>query len=168
MTNWQFYPRSVNVTQDLNGVIEVFQRKCNLIDSRNHSMNSNEVLELVREDLESIGFKVERSRAREDKIVVPVLFGRNGEIEKYFEADGYNEKTQTVIEVEAGRAYSNHQFLKDLFQASVMSDVEYLVIAVRNTYRGSNDFDKITAFMDTLYASTRLSIPLRGVLIIGY
>lgn len=168
MTNWQFYPRSVNVTQDLNGVIEVFQRKCNLIDSRNHSMNSNEVLELVREDLESIGFKVERSRAREDKIVVPVLFGRNGAIEKYFEADGYNEKTQTVIEVEAGRAYSNHQFLKDLFQASVMSDVEYLVIAVRNTYRGSNDFDKITAFMDTLYASTRLSIPLRGVLIIGY
>lgn len=29
----------------------------------------------------------------------------------------------------------NNQFLKDLFQACMMQDVDYLVIAVRNEYR---------------------------------
>ena len=73
-----------------------------------------------------------------------------------------------VIEIEAGRAVANYQFLKDIFQACVMHDVEQLVIAVRNDYRGSDDFDVVTNFMDTLYASNRLNLPLKGILIIGY
>lgn len=49
-----------------------------------------------------------------------------------------------------------------------MHDVEYLVIAVRNIYRGNKDFDKMVAFFDTLYASNRLKLPLRGILTLGY
>ena len=81
-------------------------------------------------------------------------------------------KMKTVIEVEAGRAYANNQFLKDLFQASVMQDVDYLVIAVRNIYKtkssSSKDFEKIMKFLDTLYASSVLNLPLNGILIVGY
>ena len=85
-----------------------------------------------------------------------------------FEADGLNPKTKTVIEVEAGRGVTNHQFLKDLFQACMMHNVDFLVIAVRNLYRTSNDFEKVLSFLNTLYASSRLMLPLKGVLIIGY
>jgi len=92
----------------------------------------------------------------------------NGKIEKYFEADAFNKKTQTVVEVEAGRALMNYQFLKDLFQACMMAKVDYLITAVRNKYKSSLDFKKISIFYDTLYTSGRLILPLKGVLIIGY
>jgi hypothetical protein len=40
-------------------------------------------------------------------------------------------------------------------------------VAVRLDYRGNKDFEKVRAFFDTLYASGRLHLPFRGVLIIG-
>jgi len=64
---------------------------------------------------------------------------------------------------------ANNQFLKDLFQACMMHEVDYLAIAVRNVYHESNkDFESVSTFMDTLYASDRLQLPLKGVLILGY
>jgi hypothetical protein len=50
----------------------------------------------------------------------------------------------------------------------MMHDVLYLAIAVRNTYKGVKDFETVCKFFDTLYASNRLRLPLRGLLIIGY
>ena len=50
----------------------------------------------------------------------------------------------------------------------MMHDIEYLAIAVRNTYRKSQDFEKVFTFFDTLYKSNRMKLPLKGVLIIGY
>ena len=50
----------------------------------------------------------------------------------------------------------------------VMFDVEYLVLAVRNEYRTHKDFDIIYQFLETLYISNRLHLPLKGVLLIGY
>jgi hypothetical protein len=99
---------------------------------------------------------------------VPVLFGLNGRQEKSFEADAYYESKGTVIEVEAGPAVTNNQFLKDLFQACMMHNVEHLAIAVRNIYLKSNDFERVVRFFDTLYVSDRIELPLSGVLIVGY
>lgn len=62
----------------------------------------------------------------------------------------------------------NNHFLNDLFQACMMQDVDYLVIAVRNIYNKSSDFDKVCKFFDALYASDRLVLPLKGILVIGY
>lgn len=99
-----------------------------------------------------IGFRVEREKRKVDKIVVPVLFSAQGKIEKSFQADAYNEAEKFVLEVEAGRAFLNNQFLKDLFQASTMNGVDYLAITVRNIYSSQGDFDLILRFLDTLYA----------------
>jgi hypothetical protein len=51
-----------------------------------------------------------------------------------------------------------------------MHGVDYCVIAVRNTYGPSNskDFEKVSTFIETMYASDRLFLPLKGILIIGY
>src|SRR6202035_4704721 len=62
----------------------------------------------------------------------------------------------------------NNQFLKDIFQACMMQDVLHLAVAVRNTYRNSDDFAKVESFLETLYVSGRLQLPLKGILLIGY
>jgi len=49
-----------------------------------------------------------------------------------------------------------------------MFEVEYIVIAVRNDYRAGDDFKKIYTFLETLYISSRLNLPLKGILLIGY
>ena len=165
---FQYFPKNTKISKDLYDIVEVFRKKYNIICSPQNELDSNAVLDVISEELTKLGFVIEKSRKREDKIQVPVLFGRNGLIEKYFDADGYNEEKKIVIEVEAGWAVTNYQFLKDLFQACVMSDVEYLVIAVRNFYRNNQDFEKVITFFDTLYLSSRLILPLKGILIIGY
>lgn len=172
MINWQYFPKSSKVPSHLMDVVVTFSSQSNEIDSERHTYDSDGVLKILSKGLESCGYTVEKSKKKEDKILVPVLFGMNGKLDKYFEADGLNEVTKTVIEVEAGRGFANNQFLKDLFQACVMHNIDYLIIAVRNTYKtkstSSKDFDKVISFIDTLYASDRLSLPLKGILIIGY
>lgn len=165
---YQFFPKSSGVPNSLLKIVDIFKQKENQISSLKYQLPSNDVLGILSEDIEKLGYRVEKSKRAEDKIQVPVLFGRNGLLEKYFEADGYNQLEQTVIEVEAGRAVTNYQFLKDIFQACVMHDVLYLVVAVRNIYRNQKDFDMVISFLDTLYASNRMILPLKGILIIGY
>lgn len=169
MINYQFFPRSRGITSSIEDIIFCFEKVANEIDSETHEkQESNEVLSKVGAYLENIGYKVERSKKTEDKIDVPVLFGPNNRIDKSFYADGLSEDGKIVIEVEAGRALANNQFLKDIFEASMMFEVEYLVLAVRNKYKQSNDFQKINTFLETMYISGRIQLPLKGILLIGY
>jgi len=101
-------------------------------------------------------------------IDVPVLFGVDNRIDKSFYADALSKDGRIVIEVEAGRAVVNNQFLKDIFEACMMFEVEYLILAVRNLYLSSKDFEKCYNFLETLYISNRLQLPLKGILLIGY
>jgi hypothetical protein len=165
---YQFFPKSSGTPSSLLKIVDIFKQKELYISSIGHQLPSNDVLQIISEDIENLGYRVEKSKKSEDKIQVPVLFGRNGTLEKSFEADCYNPLEKVVIEVEAGRAVTNYQFLKDIFQACVMHDVDYLVVAVRNIYRSQKDFDMVINFLDTLYASNRLELPLNGILIIGY
>lgn len=168
MINFQFFPRSHGLTQEMLEVINCFEKESDSIDSSKHQHNSNTVLELLRPELEAIHFQVETGKSAHQKITVPVLFGNNNHIDKSFNADAVSNDGTIVLEVEAGRAVDNNQFLKDIFQACMMFKVEYLIIAVRNDYRGKNDFERIQTFLETLYISSRLQLPLKGILLIGY
>lgn len=149
-------------------VVECFNKVNNQISSDDNNLSSNDVLAILRPHLEDIGFTVESGKTKDSKIDVPVLFGRDNEIDKSFYADALSSDCKTVIEVEAGQATENHRFLKDIFEASMMFDVEYLVLAVRNKYRKHYDFDRIYTFIETLYISNRIQLPLKGILLIGY
>ena len=169
MIKWQFYPKSKQIPEHLKLVItEVLAVNSQKIDSRHHKFDSNKVLGILRADLKKLEFEVEKSKRKTEKITVPVLFGSEGKPEKSFDADGWNKLTKTVIEVEAGRAVTNYQFLKDLFQACVMQDIDFLIICVRNEYRRKDDYSKVLGFFNTLYASERLRLPLEGILVVGY
>ena len=144
---YQFFSKDKDVTQELMDIIKIFVKHSDEFNSYNKELCSNEVLSCVSNDLKQLGYKIKETR--------------NG-------PDAINKQHKIIVEVEAGRAVTNYQFLKDIFQACVMHDVDYLVIAVRSTYRAQKDFEMVINFMDTLYASSRLSLPLKGILIIGY
>lgn len=168
MLKYQLFPRSFGMDEIIQSVIDCFERHIYEIDSPAHNLKSDEVLKVIASELKSLGFKVEESKLSEDKIKVPVLFGLNNRIDKFFDADAVSSDGRIVLEVEAGRAYSNNQFLKDVFQACMMYGVDYLIIAVRNDYRGHADFDTIFNFFETLYINGRLQLPLKGIVLIGY
>ena len=175
MINFQFFPRSHGVTPRIREIIECFKIVDKKKDANVH-LKSNDKLALVCPHLEQIGFTVETGKAKDKQIYVPVLFSENDEVDKSFAADALSNDHKIVIEVEAGRAVRNNQFLKDIFQACMMYEVEYLVIAVLNEYSFLNsgkqqfahDYQAVKTFLETLYVSNRLQLPLKGILLIGY
>jgi len=168
MIRFQFFPRSQGISRDIQSVISSFQLEYEKIKSPDFNLSSNEVLEIVRPHLEKLGYTCETGKTKEKKISVPVLFGYDNKIDKAFNADAVSNDGKIVIEIEAGRATENNQFLKDIFQACMMFEVEYLVIVVRKVYRKHKDFEIIHTFLETLYISNRLHLPLKGILLIGY
>lgn len=168
---WQHFPKHSPCPEGLKLVTQCFKDVVDDISSlkkTNEGQESNAVLRKVRNGLVQIGFNVESSKSKEGKISIPVLFKENGLVDRKFEADAYHPSEKIVLEVEAGRGVTNNQFLKDLFQACVMQDVDFFAVAIRQDYRGHNDYKKVVGFFDTVYASNRLTLPLKGILIIGY
>ena len=168
MINWIYYPRNIKSDKLSECVVRTFLDVQEEIDSEKHTLHSNEVLSKLSEGLESAGFVVEKGKRSNEKIHVPVLFGINGKTQLAFDADAYHAEGKYVVEVEAGRAVVNYQFLKDFFEACTMYDTEYLCIAVRNAYRGKKDFELVCSFFDVLFSTNRLILPLKGILIVGY
>ena len=167
--NWVYFPKSSPPPEFGILIVAVFEEVADAIDSSTRAgQNSDTVMAQLRPGLEKLGFRVEKGKSIEDKIIVPVLFGRKGKVLKCFNADAHAVSHGWVLEVEAGRAVDNNQFLKDIFQACMMHDVLHLAVAVRNTYRNSDDFSKVENFLETLYVSGRLQLPLKGILLIGY
>jgi hypothetical protein len=167
--NWVYFPKSSPPPEFGVLIVALFEDVAADIDSTTRAgQHSDAVMERLRPGLEKLGFRVEKGKSLEDKIVVPVLFGRKGKVLKCFNADAHAASKGWVFEVEAGRAVDNNQFLKDIFQACMMHDVLHLAIAVRNTYHNSDDFAKVESFLETLYVSGRLQLPLKGILLIGY
>jgi hypothetical protein len=168
MIRFQFFPRSQGITKEIQTIISCFELENDNIKSPDFDLSSNQVLEVVRPHLEKAGFICETGKSKDKKISVPVLFGFDNKIDKAFNADAVSSDGKIVIEIEAGRATENNQFLKDVFQACMMFEVEYLVIVVRNVYRKHKDFEIVHTFLETLYISNRLHLPLKGILLIGY
>ena len=168
MLRYQLFPRSVGITEQIQEVIECFELVYDEIKSPENELKSDEVLQILRPRLENIEFTIEKGKARGQKIHVPVLFGVNNSVDQSFEADGLSNDGRIVLEVEAGRVVANFAFLKDIFQACMMHGVEFLILAVRNNYKNTDDFQKVYTFLETLYISGRLVLPLKGITLIGY
>ncbi len=168
MIRYQLFPRSKAVSKEIQSIVKCFELEIESIKSPENNLSSNEVLAVIRPHLEGIGFKVETGKTANEKINVPVLFGFNNRVDKSFNADAISHDGKIVIEVEAGRATENNQFLKDIFQACMMCEVESLVIVVRNEYRKHHDFDIVHVFLETLYIANRIHLPLKEIVLIGY
>lgn len=168
MLKYQLFPRSAVLTNQIQRVIGCFEQAYEEIKSPENELKSDDVLHVLRPHLEKVDFTVESGKAKGEKILVPVLFGLNNSVDKSFNADGISKDGRAVLEIEAGRAVVNFAFLKDIFEACMMHGVEFLILAVRNDYKGRHDFQQVYTFLETLYTSSRLVLPLKGIMLIGY
>ena len=182
--NWSYFPKTDPIPQELKEAINIFEKNFKKIDTITaesiiaksskkrkdtpEALESNDVLEILSQDFLDANYKIETSKKNKDKIRVPVLFGEKGSTAQAFEPDGWNEEKKIVLEIERGRAYANNQFLKDIFEASVMVDIDYLVLAVSNLYKESKDYEKIVSWLETIYTTNRIKFSLKGILLVGY
>ncbi len=167
------YPRTQSPPEFSHTIADVFRKHEERISTEqlDDGLKSDEVLEVLRGDLEEIGFNVEKGKKKDEKIHRPVLFGKNGKPQLKYEVDGYHPKKNYGLEVEAGRAWMGNAIYRDLIQASVMVQIDTLVLAVPNVYKysgGENSaFDLTRDVVETIYTTERFDLPFNTILI-GY
>jgi hypothetical protein len=171
--SWKFYPTRSPAPAWADGVLEAFGKARGGIDSEtNHGVVSDDCLAALRSGMEELGFEIEAGKRAAQKIRRPVLFGENGKAEVSYEVDGFHDDDRIVLEVEAGRGAANNADYRDLVRAGLMVDVDYLILAVMREYRPGKQtiksFEKTRKRLDAIYASDRLKLPLKGVLLVGY
>jgi hypothetical protein len=167
------YPRTQAPPEFAENIAKAFRVNENAIATQqlDDGLKSDEVLEVLRDDLESIGFDIEEGKKKDEKIHRPVLYGKDGEPQLKYEVDGYHEERRYGLEVEAGRAWMGNAIYRDLIQASVMVQVDTLVLAVPNVYKYSGGknaaFDNTKDVVETIYTTERFGLPF-DMILIGY
>lgn len=170
---WKFYPARSPEPAWAADVVEVFGDARSTIDSaKQRGVSSNSALAAVRPGLTEIGFAVESGKAGKDKINRPVLFGEQGKAIVSYDVDGFHPEHRVVLEVEAGRGAANNADYRDLVRASLMVDADFLILAMMLEYPAGKtimrSYDQTRNRLDAIYASDRLKLPLKGILLIGY
>jgi len=175
---WQYFPSNAEppawaytlatrVASHASAISTVMQRT---------GLSSDDVLAALRPDLEDLGFEVETGKSKEDKIARAVLYGQNGIPELNYEIDGFHDREGIALEVEAGRGAQNGADYRDIIRASLILDAQYLVLMMPIAYRfmsGTKEmstpaFDRSRDQLQAIYASQRLRLPFKGVLLLGY
>lgn len=163
-----YFPTGNVIDKTSKDILKIFEKHLKEISSKDNVLSSDEVLEIIRDDLLNIGFEVEKSKKKKDKIIKSVE-GKCFCLDAYMESEGY------IIEVEAGRAIENYQILRDLFEACVIKDVKYLCVALRENYAHKNQgkdivsqhYNKAKNLLKAFFSS-EIKTQLKGVLLIGY
>ena len=64
MINWLYFPKNRPLDSISEQVVNAFRDIASEVDSETQTYESDEVLEIVRPGLETIGFKVEKSKKK--------------------------------------------------------------------------------------------------------
>ena len=118
---------------------------------------------------------METGKRDQDKIRRPVFFGENAQPDLQYEIDAWHPEWRAGLEVEAGRAWMGNAIYRDLVQALVMVEMDYLVLAVPKAYRYtsrgkttvSKDYDNTVSVAQALYGHSRIAMPF-SLCVIGY
>ena len=170
---WSYFPRFSSPPSWMIETIEAIDSQKSQIESKLHDkLDSDEVLEHVRIPLENLGWEIEKGKTKAQKIERPVLHGDNGIPRVKYEIDGWHNSHKAVMEVESGRAWQGNAVYRDLIRASIMQEVDYLLLGVRQQYKYANviqnDFEKTREQVEAIYASGRLILPFKGLLVFGW
>jgi len=77
MIQWSYFPLVNKPTELSLEIIRIFEKHVNEIDSEKYvKQESDIILSKLRKSLKKIGFQVEEGKKKDQKIIVPVLFGR--------------------------------------------------------------------------------------------
>lgn len=171
------YPRTEAPPEFISQVIAIFKKHEEDISTirLKKGLTSDKVLSKLRNGLVKIGFEVEAGKRKEEKIERPVFYGENGSPTLRYEIDAYHPLWKCGLEIEAGRAWMGNAVYRDLIQALVMVEVDYLTLAVPNAYKYksydrdvvSNDYDNTKSLVDALYGHSRFQLPYK-LIVVGY
>lgn len=175
--HYSTFPRTELPPAFVASIVDVFRQFESqiAIAERATGFESNRVLMTLRDGLVALGFSVEGGKSKQDKIARPVFFGENGMPTLQYQIDAFHSEWKCGLEIEAARALKGNAIYRDLVQALVMIQVEYLVLAVPNRYRYqlkgrtviSQDYVSAVSVADTLFGHTRFRFPYR-LAVIGY
>ncbi len=167
------FPQTKRSPEIVRDTVRVFENHDAQIGqaSKTKGFGSDNVLALLADELVVIGYQVERSKSKGDKIHRPVFFGEGDTPSLQYQVDAYHEVGRCGLEVEAGRGIQGGAVYRDLIQAMVMIEVDHLCLAMLNRYEYansySNDYQKAVDIASALYAHDRITMPY-GLTVIGY
>jgi hypothetical protein len=174
---WIYYPQRSRPPEWAHKFLAVVEHARHSIDSLEVSgLTSDLALAALAPGLLKLGYTVEASKAKVDRIRRPVLFGENGKERVAYEVDAVHDDLGIVVEIEAGRGARGNAVFRDLIRASLLVDVRFLALGVMHEYRHQSggklikvqSFHETKATLDAVYASGRLQLPFEGVLLFGY
>lgn len=171
------FPRTAPPQDFVRSVVTAFVAHEDAIGTakRKTELESNAVLGVLRDSLINLGFDVESGKRNDQKIARPVYFGENGIPTLEYQIDAYHPQWRCGLEIEAGRAWKGNAIYRDLIQALIMVQVDYLILAVPNQYRynlkgrpvASPDYDNTISVVDALFGHSRIAFPY-NLAVIGY
>jgi hypothetical protein len=158
--------------------VEVVRAARHSIDTATveEGLTSDVVLAFLRPGLEALGYTVESGKLAAQRIKRPVLFGPEGSWLVEYDVDAVHDDLRIVVEVEAGRGARGNAVYRDLIRASLIVDADYLALGVMSAYRHMSggrgvvveSYREAERQLDAIYASGRLRLPFKGLLLFGY
>lgn len=105
------------------------------------------------------------------KVRLPVIWGENGQVLARVEPDGvfdHGDGRVSLLEVEGGGAVQNNRLMKDLFEALLIPQVDYVAIAVPQAAHERPPYEVAVNLVAAIYARSLQSSHLKGVLLLGW
>ncbi|WIJ46524.1 hypothetical protein [Curtobacterium citreum] len=134
------------------------------------------MLKVLRPSMEQLGYLVESSKSRSQRIERPVLFSENGREKFTYEIKAFHDGLGIAVKVEAGRGAMRNASYRDTVRTSILLDANYFVLIMPILYRYQSAGKTLTTDVcaktreqsSAIYASQRLRSPLRAVLLVDY
>lgn len=172
---WTYFPRNVRAPAWVTPFVAAVQSaEADISTVKGRSLDSNNVLARMADQLGALGYQVEKGKSSGDKIARPVLFGDEGTTAVTMEIDAFHAGEGVAVEVEAGRAWNGNAVYRDLVRSSLLIDARFLAMVLPIAYAPPSAKTPVPAFSYTrdllgaIYASQRLVLPFVGVLLVGY
>lgn len=171
---WIYYPMSTAPPGWVSDLVAVVSAARPGIESPVHTgLTSDDVLLKLRPGLQHLGYIIETSKKRIDKVRRPVLFGEEGSECVAYEVDAAHDELDVLLEVEAGRGAMSkrclprpHPFVSDRRRPLACSRRQRRVSLFKvpaqpelPPYEGSSRRG---------FARGRLQFPFEGILLFGY
>ncbi len=174
---WSYFPRNRRPDDWALQLVSVVASARDAIDSATAvGLSSSSVLASLRPGLEALGYTVEAGKLAADLIRRPVLFGSEGQWVVEYNVDAVHDELRIVLEIEAGRGARSNAVYRDLIRSALIVDVQFLALGVMHVFRYRSgartvevpSFDDALRQIDAIYASGRLDMPFKGLLLFGY
>ena len=175
---WSYYPRNVRPPEWALRFVQVVagsESHISTVDKKT-GIDSDGVLQHISPGLITLGYDVESGKSHAQKIFRPVLFGENGASRVQYEIDAFHDEFGIAVEVEAGRGAAGNADYRDIVRTSLILDAQYMALLMPQRYRTTSGgkehtipaYEKTNGQLDAIYASQRLVLPFKGVLLVGY